>query len=533
MKKKFITAIAMLIAATSLMAQQIPLNSSTYFMRMLNNPALTAYNGSTNVYGYYRDQWTGMPGHPVTMGGMGEISLWGDRSGLGVAVSNDVTSIISNVSAQLYYAQKIKLAQDHHLSLGVSFGLLDTHIDYANAIATDVNDPNILSANKTGIGFDMNVGIAYQWKKLTIGFAVPHVVNTNVTLSDQTKSTNYDALRNYVAHASYEFSFKHEMWNLEPSILFRQGTTGPVYQIEGNVMANYKRMLFLGVGYRQDYGMSVEAAVRISRCVTVGYSFEYPITGGATFGNTRGTHEVLVGINFDKWIKDNKKQKRRMDSLEAQLQQMKHTDTALSKRIDSLQDKTKQLATDVDENKQYQELHDKSQENKMQDMTVRMDTFEKQLKEYKDLTAQKPVTVFSDMAAPKGNGKAGAPPFDGAANINKNDIYKMDKVYFEKNSSYLKKESYDQLNQLLAIMKANPQMKIKVLGHTDYVASDTYNMWLSERRAKRVADYLIANGIPAENVSSIGFGKRSPVADNSTEEGRALNRRVEIQVITK
>ena len=107
MIKNFITAIIFFAAASSVTAQQIPLNSSTYFMRMLNNPALTAYNGSTNLYAYYRNQWTGMPGHPVTMGGVGEISLWGDKCGVGVAVSNDVTSIISNTSAQIYYAQKI------------------------------------------------------------------------------------------------------------------------------------------------------------------------------------------------------------------------------------------------------------------------------------------------------------------------------------------------------------------------------------------------------------------------------------------
>jgi type IX secretion system PorP/SprF family membrane protein len=208
----------------------------------------------------------------------------------------------------LYYAQKIKLAKDHHLALGVSFGLLNTHIDFANAIATDVNDPNILNATKSGIGFDMNVGIAYQWKKLTIGFAVPHIVNTNVTLSDQTKSSNYDAIRNYVANVSYEFSFKKETWNLEPSILFRKGT-GSIYQIEGNLMANYKRIVFLGIGYRQDYGMTAQAAVRISRCVTLGYSYEYPIIGGVTYGNTKGTHEVLVGINFDRWIKNNELKK--------------------------------------------------------------------------------------------------------------------------------------------------------------------------------------------------------------------------------
>jgi outer membrane protein OmpA-like peptidoglycan-associated protein len=132
---------------------------------------------------------------------------------------------------------------------------------------------------------------------------------------------------------------------------------------------------------------------------------------------------------------------------------------------------------------------------------------------------------------PTGGGNNTAP--DGSESMNKGDVFRMDRIYFEKNSSYLQKESYDQLNALLEIMKAHPDMKIKVLGHTDFVASDSYNMWLSDRRAKRVADYLVDNGVPVENVSFIGFGKRSPVADNATDEGRALNRRVEIQILKK
>ena len=501
----------MFAVASSLMAQQIPLNSSTYFMRMLNNPALTAYNGSTNIYGYYRDQWVGMPGHPVTMGAMGEISLWGDRTGVGVAVSNDVTSIINNVSAQLYYAQKIKLAKDHHLALGVSFGLLNTHIDFANAIATDVNDPNILNATKSGVGFDMNVGIAYQWKKLTIGFAVPHIVNTNVTLSDQTKSSNYDAIRNYVANVSYEFSFKKETWNLEPSILFRKGT-GSLYQIEGNVMANYKRIVFLGIGYRQDYGMTAQAAVRISRCVTLGYSYEYPIMGGVTYGNTKGTHEVLVGINFDRWIKNNdlKKLKKRVDTLETKMKEVEREDTVLTNKTDTLQQ------TKEDKDSAATKRDQQIQQNAIDTLARKVDELEQQIKEYRDYISKHRIDSFSNLK-----------------DVKEGDIIKLDKVYFETNSSYVKTESFSQLDKLAQLIKASPDMQVRILGHTDYIASDTYNMWLSERRAKHVADYLISRGVPAANISSAGYGKRSPIADNATEAGRALNRRVEIQILKK
>lgn len=76
-----------------------------------------------------------------------------------------------------------------------------------------------------------------------------------------------------------------------------------------------------------------------------------------------------------------------------------------------------------------------------------------------------------------------------------------------------------------------PSARLSVTGHTDSVGSDAYNLKLSEKRAQSVADYLVASGIPANSVQSVGgAGESEPVADNKTAEGRALNRRVEIVI---
>jgi outer membrane protein OmpA-like peptidoglycan-associated protein len=179
------------------------------------------------------------------------------------------------------------------------------------------------------------------------------------------------------------------------------------------------------------------------------------------------------------------------------------------------------MAQEVEDNKQYTSAVKQNQDIKMDEMKTRMDSFEQALKDYRQHVKNKPVTKFPEVV-------------DNAKNpLSQGDIYKMDQVSFEKNSSYLKRESYGQLDRLAEMMKANPAMKVKVMGHTDYIASDEYNMWLSDKRAKRVADYLISKGVSPDNITSIGFGKRSPIADNSTEEGRALNRRVEIEIVKK
>jgi outer membrane protein OmpA-like peptidoglycan-associated protein/tetratricopeptide (TPR) repeat protein len=103
-------------------------------------------------------------------------------------------------------------------------------------------------------------------------------------------------------------------------------------------------------------------------------------------------------------------------------------------------------------------------------------------------------------------------------------------IQFELNSSQLQPVSLIELNKLLQLMNDNPTIKVQISGHTDNSGSDLHNMELSLSRAKAVADYLVSKGIDVKRLTWKGYGASKPVADNSTEEGRALNRRTEFTV---
>ncbi|HND26942.1 MAG TPA: OmpA family protein [Pseudomonadales bacterium] len=103
-------------------------------------------------------------------------------------------------------------------------------------------------------------------------------------------------------------------------------------------------------------------------------------------------------------------------------------------------------------------------------------------------------------------------------------------VNFEFNSAKLTSESKIILDQAAAALKKTPGKKVEVAGHTDAVGSNTYNMKLSQARAKSVRDYLIAQGVDAARLTSAGYGEEKPVADNGSDEGRAKNRRVELHI---
>jgi outer membrane protein OmpA-like peptidoglycan-associated protein len=109
-------------------------------------------------------------------------------------------------------------------------------------------------------------------------------------------------------------------------------------------------------------------------------------------------------------------------------------------------------------------------------------------------------------------------------------IVNMSDVLFDFNKYTLKSEAREKLAKVSGILLAYPDLKLQVEGYTDNIGTDDYNQKLSEERAGTVRQYLVSQSVTDANVTAAGFGKSDPVADNSTDQGRAQNRRVELVV---
>jgi outer membrane protein OmpA-like peptidoglycan-associated protein len=109
-------------------------------------------------------------------------------------------------------------------------------------------------------------------------------------------------------------------------------------------------------------------------------------------------------------------------------------------------------------------------------------------------------------------------------------IVNVGDVLFNTAKYSLKPPAQIALTKVATILQLYPGLRVQVEGYTDSVGGDAYNQKLSENRANAVHDFLIQNGVPAANVTAVGYGKADPVADNSTAAGRALNRRVNLVV---
>jgi outer membrane protein OmpA-like peptidoglycan-associated protein len=105
-------------------------------------------------------------------------------------------------------------------------------------------------------------------------------------------------------------------------------------------------------------------------------------------------------------------------------------------------------------------------------------------------------------------------------------------IFFATESFELKEASRAELNKVYEFLMQNPAIGVEISGHTDNTGSPEHNQVLSERRAQSVVDYLVNRGIEGTRLNASGYGETLAVSDNNTEEGRALNRRTELKIIS-
>lgn len=109
--------------------------------------------------------------------------------------------------------------------------------------------------------------------------------------------------------------------------------------------------------------------------------------------------------------------------------------------------------------------------------------------------------------------------------------FEFDRLLFDTGQASLQPASQEQLGNIAAILKAYPQVKVKIGGYTDNTGDPSANQQLSQQRADTVMAQLVTLGVDPSRMSSQGYGQDNPVADNSTEEGRQKNRRIALEVV--
>lgn len=118
------------------------------------------------------------------------------------------------------------------------------------------------------------------------------------------------------------------------------------------------------------------------------------------------------------------------------------------------------------------------------------------------------------------------------APLQKETVVQLRNIEFEFNSYLLKGESYIELHQVAELLRQNPTLHIEISAHTDDIGSDAYNLRLSKKRGEATAEYLIKQeGVNPAQLKTVGYGKNKPLVPNTSDENRAINRRVEFTIL--
>lgn len=113
----------------------------------------------------------------------------------------------------------------------------------------------------------------------------------------------------------------------------------------------------------------------------------------------------------------------------------------------------------------------------------------------------------------------------------KGTAVRINNIFFDFDRYSLRPESFPELNRLAKILKENPETRVEIAGHTDNIGSEVYNLELSRKRAQSVVGYLISAGCSRTGLIPRGYGEQKPIDTNETEQGRAVNRRVEFKFL--
>jgi len=104
-------------------------------------------------------------------------------------------------------------------------------------------------------------------------------------------------------------------------------------------------------------------------------------------------------------------------------------------------------------------------------------------------------------------------------------------IKFGSDTAYIEPASVGVLELVAQRLRENPEIRVRIEGYTDERATEAYNLELSQERAEAVKRILVGYGVGPERLETVGYGEANPIAPNDTPEGRALNRRVELDVI--
>jgi type IX secretion system PorP/SprF family membrane protein len=290
--KKVVIIILLLSLFKTGFCQQDPMYSMYMFDKVLINPA---YTGSSNwVVGTvkYRNQFTGMPGNPVTETFNFHTPIQSKHIGIGVKVVNDKIAVLSTLNAALLFSYHLNFAGGK-LSAGIDAGIYNRKIEYQKLILSTRGDNAIPSTAQSSIVPDLSWGLYYQRKQWYAGISQYHLIKKK--FNDKTTLPTDSKLYSHLYLMIGNVFTVNKSWSYEPSLLMKVQPAAPL-QLDMNVMVYYQDRIGAGLQYRTGDAMVAILKIAVLENLKITYSYDYTLS--KLSGYSKGAHEIIISYGI-------------------------------------------------------------------------------------------------------------------------------------------------------------------------------------------------------------------------------------------
>lgn len=278
-------------------AQQEPLYTQYMFNTLSVNPAYTGTTNALNLIALSRMQWVGVEGAPRTYTFAMHTPLNEKKAGVGLSIVSDQIGPVNNFYLSATYAYRIKVTEGTTLSLGLKGGFYNYSVGLSGLNVTQSNDPSFQGNQVKKFHPNMGFGAYYYSDKWYAGLAIPKLFQND--LSQQVASANSisEMKRHYFLIAGYVFKLNSDL-AFKPSFVEKVVAGAPL-STDITAQLFYKEKFWLGMSYRLGDAIAFLFEMKLTDQLMMGYS--YDITLSKLSGFSRGSHEILLSFDFDKF----------------------------------------------------------------------------------------------------------------------------------------------------------------------------------------------------------------------------------------
>jgi type IX secretion system PorP/SprF family membrane protein len=262
------------------------------------NPASAANNGQTRLMVFYRNQWAGLEGAPVTAGLSFELPLASIRSGLGLNVFQDKIGFETHTALFANYAYRIPISDKFTLSAGIKGGLSIFRTDFSDAITPDPIqlDPVYNGNNQTVIP-RVGGGLFISSDKTYVGMAIPYF--TALIPDGGFIFAEDDAYlsKHYYLTAGHVFNLSGQDLQLKPSIFLKYHASAPL-QVDFSGQVWYKDLVAFGLSYRTGDALAAILDFALTKEMVLSYAYDYTYSEFREIG--KAAHEIILTYQWKK-----------------------------------------------------------------------------------------------------------------------------------------------------------------------------------------------------------------------------------------